>query len=318
MSRCKITTMKRFSINKTQYETILNEIKNSNFMNALQDSKKCFKLKGERQISISEFELPLKKNISNLYTIPVMIENKKYQFLIDTGAQISAIRKPLLDKIKVINANHQVDIGSIGGTTSKLNTYYIPKMQLGGITYFNTSVVLLDDHQFQLKIGFIDLINFDGIIGWDILSQLDFEIDDIEKKFKVLNNQYRFKEKNMILGGFPLFLCEDKSGKILKMGFDSGAQVSWLGKHYMNTYGSKHIRKATAIGFGVHGKEKIEIEVLDDCQMTLDKGQIELQDVMSGIVDLYHGFQFDGVLGNEIFRNRRIRILNSCERVLFL
>ena len=37
-------------------------------------------------------------------------------------------------------------------------------------------------------------------IGWDILHQLDFEIDDIAKKFKVIQNRFRIPHPNMIKG----------------------------------------------------------------------------------------------------------------------
>ena len=318
MHTCKVNTTKRFSINQNTYNQIYDDLKKHGFLDVQKESDALFHLKREKYITINEFELPLKKTISQLYTIPIVIEQKQYQFLLDTGAQISAIRKPLLNKIKVIKANQAIDIGSIGGSKTSLETYFIPQMQLGGISFINSPVVLLDEEKFALKLGMIDFMNFDGIIGWDILSQLDFEIDDIEHKFIVLNNHYRFKEKNMILGGFPLFLCKDKSGKILKMGFDSGAQVSWLGIHYMNTYPKKQIRKANALGFGVNGKESIAISLLDHLELTLDKANIQIDECMSGIVDFFQGFQLDGVLGNEIFKKRRIRILNSVERVIFL
>lgn len=37
---------------------------------------------------------------------------------------------------------------------------------------------------------------------------------------------------------------------------------------------------------------------------------------MTGRVRLFDDFAFDGVFGNEIFRKRRIRILNSANMVL--
>ena len=78
---------------------------------------------------------------------------------------------------------------------------------------------------------------FDGIIGWDILSQLDFEIDDVAKVFKVLENRYSFAYPNMVKALFPLLLVKDEKGNVLKMGLDTGARCGWVNKSRMQEDG---------------------------------------------------------------------------------
>ena len=69
-------------------------------------------------------------------------------------------------------------------------------------------------------------------------------------------------------------------------------------------------------GFGVHGLERMDLKIIKQRTLYLDKAEITLKDTMTGRVRLFDDFAFDGVFGNEIFRKRRIRILNSANMVL--
>ena len=72
------------------------------------------------------------------------------------------------------------------------------------------------------------------------------------------------------------------------------------------------------MGVGVHGFEKLPMKIVEQLQVTLDRGAITLKDTMSGRCDLFNGFTFDGVFGNEIFKGRRIRLINSKQVVLLV
>ncbi|EFP61975.1 hypothetical protein HMPREF0983_01476 [Erysipelotrichaceae bacterium 3_1_53] len=70
------------------------------------------------------------------------------------------------------------------------------------------------------------------------------------------------------------------------------------------------------MGFGVHGLEKMDLKIVKEWTLFVDKAEITLKDTMTGRVDLFEHFTFDGVFGNEIFKRRRIRIINSAGMVL--
>ena len=106
-----------------------------------------------------------------------------------------------------------------------------------------------------LKFGNIDLFTFDGILGWDILSTIDFELDDIAKQMKVLKNRFRFDHPNMIMGSFPFFIVKTPDDKIGIFGFDSGSKISWIGEHAIEKFQYQIADEGTTFGFGVHGLE---------------------------------------------------------------
>ncbi len=94
--------------------------------------------------------------------------------------------------------------------------------------------------------------------------------------------------------------------------------MSWLSDQFIEKEQLQIICEGHAMGFGVHGFEKLPMKIVEQLQVTLDRGAITLKDTMSGRCDLFNGFTFDGVFGNEIFKGRRIRLINSKQVVLLV
>ncbi len=162
----------------------------------------------------------------------------------------------------------------------------------------------------------LPMIRMDGIIGWDILSTLDFEMDDISKLFIVMKNRYRFDYCNLIKGMFPIMILLDENSDMHLFGMDSGATVSWLNEASALEAKRKVVNEITAVGIGVHGAEQLNLKVFEGCEYRLFKAKIKITNINTGRTDVLPGLQLDGVLGNEIFRNRRIRFINSKGMVL--
>ena len=41
-------------------------------------------------------------------------------------------------------------------------------MQFGGIAYRNKAMIVLSQDAFSLRFGNIDMLSFDGLLGWDV------------------------------------------------------------------------------------------------------------------------------------------------------
>lgn len=302
-----------------EYHALLNKVQCGNFTDMLQLASK--QVKGnetlpEKFIYQEEFSLPLKKNIFGLFTIPISINHVPCTFIVDTGAQISGIKENFISKLSIAKTKGNLKIGSIGGTHKEMQGLCIDSLQLGAIEYRNQTMIALDQKDFSMRFGNIDLFGFDGILGWDILSELDFEMDDIAKVFKVLKNRFVFPYHNMIKGSFPLFLVKQQNNPLSVFGFDSGSKTSWLSERAIKTYDYEVVDEGSAYGYGVHGLEKMELKIVKEIELYLFKAKIELRNTFTGRTQLFDTFEFDGILGNEIFRGRRIRIINSKQMIL--
>lgn len=266
--------------------------------------------------TIEEFELPLSRNLFGLYETIVAVNGVKFRFLIDTGAQISGIRKRCCEQLHLEKIPGDLEIGSVGATKMKLHAVRANRIRLGGVIWNNVPLVLLDEQRFSLPFLRVDLLRFDGILGWDLLSMLDFELDTIEKRMKIVKNRYRFDHRNLLPGSFPSLVVQEPDGKTALFGIDTGAKQSWLGSKYIEKRDLRILSEAKVIGFGVHGREEMVSPIVDRVHLYVDRADIQLYGCISAFVEIYEGCPFDGIFGNEIFAGRRIRFVNSKHTVL--
>lgn len=285
----------------------IDDIRHTLMEEELRLTSRCYK---------DNFELPMKRNFLGLYTIPVIINSQKYNFILDTGAQISGIKSDLVNKLVIPHTKGKMSVGSIGGKEKWMEGVCVQNVRIGALEFFQLPMIQLDSSDYQLPLLNISMFPFDGIIGWDILAQLDFELDDIAKQFKVMKNIHHFSYCNMVNGLFPAFLLKDDAGNLRSFGFDSGAKYSWINPNIIDKHALHVINEGIGIGFGVHGLEQLDMKMIEGCTYHLYKARIDLRNINTGRTNIYKGYEFDGILGNEIFRNRRIRLLNSCGMVL--
>ncbi len=319
MHNCKVKSHTPVCIQTNEYCRYKNIISNASFLTAIEKAQDEIMRKHhvwEIRKYQSEFSLPLSRNLFGLYTIPVYINHVKATFVIDTGAQISGIKQSRIEHFQLKKAPGKLTVGSIGGKNKTLDGYIADSFQMGAIEVSNMGLISLDSKEFSLRFGNVDLFRFDGIIGWDILHQLDFEIDDIAKKFKLIKNRFQLPYPNMINGSFPCLLAKKTDGDVAVFGLDTGSRVNWIGEEAIHRHHLAVVQEGNALGMGVHGIEKLDIKVIKEWKLYVDKAEIHLQNTITGRVDLFEGFRFDGVFGNDIFHKRRIRVINSAGMIL--
>ena len=193
---------------------------------------------------------------------------------------------------------------------------------VGRITYINAANgedytrIVLDQQQFSVRLLNVDLLRFDGILGWDLLRTMDFELDTIAGQMKVQKNRFRLDRPNLIPCSFPTLLLRETDGSVSLFGIDTGARQGWLGEGYIRRRGLQVLNSMRVVGFGVHGREEFETQIAKSVTLHLDRARITMEGCMSALVDILPDITYDGVLGNEVFAGRRIRFVNSAGMVL--
>ena len=262
------------------------------------------------------FSLPIVRNLFGLYEVRLLVNGQALRFIIDTGAQISGIRKQRAQVMHLEGLNGTLEVGSVGSTKLDMGAVRADSLCLGEICWDNVPLVLLDQQRFSLPFLQSDLLRFDGILGWDLLSRLDFELDTIEKRFKVVKNRYRFDHPNLIPCSFPTLIVREADGTSSLFGIDTGAKQSWLGSAYIERRDLPIVSEAKIIGFGVHGREELQTPIVDRLHVYADRADITLHGCISAFVEIFPGHPYDGIFGNEIFAGRRIRFVNSRNMLL--
>jgi len=259
----------------------------------------------------NNFTLKIEKNMFHLYLIPVVIHNRTYHFVIDTGAQISGIMDQHKELIKTYKVDMEIGIKSATGTQKKLQSICLDKMFVGSLEILNHNMVVLNGMDFKLPIIHKNVVHFDGILGWDILSQIDFEIDDISNRFSMIENKEEFTHINLLEAKFPTVLCKGMDGHISMFGIDSGAEIGWLNSSYCKKRNLSFAKETNGMTMGVHGIEKTKMQTIKKCELYLYKSYINMENVRIGETKVFANLALDGILGNEIFKNRRIQFINS-------
>ncbi len=150
--------------------------------------------------SISEVQY---KTLNGINILPITIDNKQYKFIFDTGAAITAISQEVFQNGN-INVIDSVLVRDADNTTKHLKTVKIPQLRIGNKEFFSTRVVL------QPKFNYSEIFGcekIDGILGYDIIKQMKWKIDNYTKKIYLSGNvnallskkeayKIKFKEKN--------------------------------------------------------------------------------------------------------------------------
>lgn len=169
-------------------------------------------------------EIPF-DNTADMIIIPVAINGKTYQFIFDTGAPC-VISKELAKELG-LEAEVEVNSSDSGGNTAKTGFTELAAIKIGGITFSNIGVALIDLEQIKE----MQCLGVDGIIGANLMKTAKWKIDYQEKvltftdHIKNLNvtNDYVEIEYTPSLSGTPeveVTLSPGvKAGKVI---FDTG------------------------------------------------------------------------------------------------
>lgn len=269
-------------------------------------NKKINVLQSNTRVHLNTCVQRIKKNIFDIYLLPVYIEGKEYQFIIDTGAQVSA----LMDDIKLKDGFHKnkvIEIRSVGGKRKNADVISLDSFFFSSVEVKNHSFVLLSKKDFKLPILNKEVVKFDGILGWDILSKIDFEIDDTNKTFSIIQKEETYYFRNLISTVFPICLVYNENHQIRFYGIDTGAHESWL----LEDKTDKERVQRKAFGLGVHGIETLCFEVVKKSALYMLDYKIVLLETRTGNTEVIENVKLDGIFGNEIFKNKKIQFLNS-------
>lgn len=310
LHKCRCDKIKEMHVYNTKdvqqlYEKVFQASNEMDFNQNLQMKERRFTRHTE------SFTIKMTKNNFSLYLIPVVIHNHTYHFIVDTGAQISGILSKHKTLIKKYLMQTKIPIKSAGGLQKSLQTIKIERMFVGTLEIENQPFVVMDENDFKVSFINKEIISFDGIIGWDILSQIDFEMDTKKNHFSMIKSAERFTYCNLINAVFPVIIVYSENKQPAIFGIDTGAKVSWINDAYALHNGLKVVREAKGINVGVHGLEKTNIKLIKECILSFFDSKITLTNLRSGQTQVFVNFHLDGIFGNEIFKNKKVQFLNS-------
>ncbi|MEO4005138.1 retropepsin-like aspartic protease [Flavobacterium sp. CAU 1735] len=160
-------------------------------------------------------EIPF-ENIYNKLIIPVVIENKTYRFLLDTGAPCvitselsNVMQSKFLSSINIVDAN---------GKNDTMKMVAIPALSLGGITFQDIPALVNDNKMI------FECLKIDGFIGSNLLRNSILQLSSQKKSIIITDNPSRLNLRKKYAS--KLYLYDTQSSPFIKIGLKNKKEAS--------------------------------------------------------------------------------------------
>ncbi len=258
--------------------------------------------------------LPMLVSAVGTPLIPVRIQGKDYNFWLDTGSSMTMLASDVARDLHI--APLGPDTLEIVTSTGRVaaNPSLIPQLQIGQVTVRNAPTMIVEEGMMQMRepkqIDRSSQVKIDGIIGFDIIRQLDLEVDYGEGELRLRNpaTSRRNSDRNMFWVGLPVVEITAGDGTPLHFGLDTGAQLTFVTETLLDKLQLQAARVESRRVGGLGGEISLRAPVLPDLNVLVRgfpiifKGAVVRAPVYQVLASL------DGVLGGDVWNAGVVRI----------
>jgi hypothetical protein len=258
--------------------------------------------------------LPMSVSAVGTPMIPVRIGGKAYNFWLDTGSSMTMLASDVAEDLHIapLVPDTLEIVTSTGRVTA--NPALIPEMQIGQVVVRNAPTMIVTESMMRISeprpVDQKTRMKLDGIIGFDIIRQLDIEVDYGEGTMRLRNpvTSRRMADRNMFWVGLPVVRITSTDGIPLHFGLDTGAQLTFVTETLLDKLQLQAARTESRRVGGLGGEISLRAPVLPDLRVLvrgfpiLFKGAVVRAPVYQVLASL------DGVLGGDVWNSGVVRI----------
>lgn len=253
--------------------------------------------------------LPMKLSLTGTPIIEVEINGHRRRFWLDTGAGLSVLSSDAARDCGIIPLS-AVEAKALTSTTKKVGIQpaEIKEMRIGGVEVHNHPAVIIDSENLEFKMLGITFMKIDGIIGWNLIQNLDITIDYSKKRISIRKPQHRPSPSPALFWlDYPI-VAASSGGVPLHFFLDTGASGTGIYENAFRKLTFENIRASTNIVGGAGGMERFETKKVEKLELVINGENILLKNVTS-YPERDAGFlKLDGILGADAFKGRRVHI----------
>ena len=245
-----------------------------------------------------------------LIFVPVSINGKEYEFLFDTGAENTTLSSEIAKDAGVyILDTHPSGLISSTGQVTSINSALINELNFANFTSYNHPCFISDISNLKYKFLFFTILSLDGLIGWDIIKNLDIEIDYYNEKMIIRRPvEKNVKDKNLFWLNRPIVNIKGHNGVDLFFTIDLGAQYSSFYDFLLVKVKTDEIQNNQEETWGIGGKVNADVKIIPKISFVLDNYELKYTDLKSSIEANDEFLKLDGVLGNDFPMNNILKI----------
>ena len=276
----------------------------------------AFKNVPPKTISFRTSSVMMPMSVSPVGTplVAVRIGGKEYNFWLDTGSSMTMLASDVARDLNIVPL--VPDTLEIVTSTGRVKAHpaLLPMLQLGTLVIRNAPTMIVDESLMQMREPrLIDLslkVKIDGIIGFDIIRQLDIEVDYGETSLRVRNpaTSRRESERNMFWVGLPIVRLTSDDGVPLHFGLDTGAQQTFVTETMLDKLQLQAARVESRRVGGLGGEISLRAPVLPDVRLFVRGFPILFRSAVVRAPVYQVLASLDGVLGGDVWNSGIVRI----------
>jgi Aspartyl protease len=258
--------------------------------------------------------LPMTMSAVGTPLIPVRIGGKVFNFWLDTGSSMTMLASDVAQDLNIapIVPDTLEIVTSTGRVTARPSL--IPELSIGQVIVQNAPTMIVEQTMMRMSephpMDQASPVKIDGIIGFDIIRQLDVEMDYSEGLIHLRNpaTSRRETERNLFWVGLPVVRMTSTDGIPLHFGLDTGAQLTFVTETLLDKLRLQAARTESRRVGGLGGEISLRAPVLPDLRVyvrgfpILFKGAVVRAPVYQVLASL------DGVLGGDVWNSGIVRI----------
>ncbi|HEY6088645.1 MAG TPA: retroviral-like aspartic protease family protein [Gemmatimonadaceae bacterium] len=259
--------------------------------------------------------LPMSISLVGTPLVPVKIGGKDYNFWLDTGSSMTMLASDVARDLNM--APLMTDTLEIVTSTGRVRAHpsVIPLLQIGQLTVRNAPTMIVDESLMQMRETkpldqMMSQVKIDGIIGFDIIRQLDLEVDYGEGTLRIRNpdTSRRELDRNMFWVGLPVVQLKSYDGVPLHFGLDTGAQQTFVTETLLDKLQLEPGRPESRRVGGLGGEISLRAPILPDVRLFVRGFPILFRSAVVRAPVYQVLASLDGVLGGDIWNAGVVRI----------
>lgn len=241
--------------------------------------------------------------------VEMFINGKKGTFMIDTGAQMTVVTDIFSIYSECLKNNElYLNVGSSNGEKEKMEVVVGQLIELNNNKYYNMPILIIPTKKLQINVFDKKVFGIDGILGWDILKYLDFEID-FKKKVVKFGVDEITTGVMMLRTPIPSIILFDANKKMSIWGLDTGAKKSCISVKFLDRVNHEDVK--TKLIRGIHGTFTEKFYIIKNVELILNDFGIKIDKIGTGFTNYIEPFELEGVFGIDLLKRRKLRISNS-------
>ena len=253
--------------------------------------------------------LPLTRTATGVPIVTVRVNGVLKHFWIDTGSSITILSAPVATECGVSPTGHDtLELLTAVGRIAARPTI-VSSIRLAGISFSDVPAMIVDSATLKLRMGGVASVQattIDGVIGFDMIRQIDLTIDDVQQKLvikqPVVQSGKGRRPRNLFWFGVPIVTLLSEHGTSVYLALDTGAEETYGTRTMVTKTGTRAVvaERRSVNGFG--GSITERGVVVPSLRLFLDGVPLLFQRVFLYSAQYPTIFQLDGTLGADVGR----------------